>query len=69
MSEAKVRMNHFRKDASCNGLPALEEWKRVHGLPLKYKALNTPRSSGSQWDDLHRVTDAGYDCRQFKSQW
>lgn len=69
MSQAKVRMNHFGKHVSCNGLPAPEEWKYVHGLPVKHKALNTPSSSQSQCDDLHRVTDSGYDCRQFKSQW
>lgn len=67
-SQGKVRMNHFGKHSSCNGLPAPEEWKHVHGLPLEHKALNTLSSSWSQWDDLHRVTDAGYDCRQFKSQ-
>lgn len=68
MSQAKGRMNHFGKHSSCNGLPAPREWKRVHGLALKHKALNIPSASQSQWDDLHRVTNAGYDCRQFKSQ-
>lgn len=68
MSQAKVRMNHSGKHSSCDGLPVLGEWKRVHGLALAHKAPNIPSASRSQWDDLHRVTNAGYDCRQFKSQ-
>lgn len=69
MSHAKVRMNHVGKHSSCSGLPAPGEWKRVHGLALTHTALSIPSASQSQWDDLHRVTNARYDCRQFKRQW
>jgi len=68
MSQAKVRVNHFGRNSSCDGQPAPGEWKLVHGLALKHKALNIPSTSQSQWDDLRRVTNAVHDCRQFKSQ-
>lgn len=68
-SQTKVRMNHLGKHSSCNGLPAPGEWKRVHGLALKHKALNIPSASRTRWDDLPGVTNVRYDCRHFKSQW
>lgn len=61
---SKGHAESFWKALQPQGAPGPREWKRVHGLALKHKALNIHSASQSQWDDLQGVTNAGYDCSQ-----